>query len=59
MVTTTTRRLQPHDRHGVVVTTPSLVLTVAPAWRAPRPHPALCYRPTLIFPDFSLFFLIF
>jgi hypothetical protein len=35
-----------HDRdcHGGIVTTCPLVLTVTPAWRAPRPHPALGVR---------------
>jgi hypothetical protein len=32
-----------HDRdcHGGIVTTRPLMLTVVPAWCAPRPHPAL------------------
>ena len=41
VATITTRRSQPYDRHSVIVTPRPLVLTVAPAWLAPRPHPAL------------------
>jgi hypothetical protein len=41
--TITATLLTHHDRdcHGSIITTRPLMLTVAPAWRAPHPHPAL------------------